>query len=662
MPSRFDASTKLAIHASQYRLLGLAGQGQFGQVYCAIHRQTGQLVALKNLEQRRFPTHQFLRELRFLLSLQHPNIVPCLAIEHTQTGRYLVMDYCEGGTLRHLMSDETHLRLACGLKLIADILTGLAHAHDRGIVHCDIKPENILLKIASKGWIAKISDFGVARLSQEHSGYKGGNTGSPAYMSPERFYGQYSQTSDLYSVGIMLFELLAGHRPFSGIPSALMNAHLNQSVVFPSSIPDALRPVIKVSLEKLSARRYETAQDMLSALHQAAMSINIDINTPLMVAEEPLIELRGVPMAYSFQSEDEQPLKTPAHCFGWSTISTDYPKTDYPKTDYPKTDYPKTASASNTPGSNEINTSHEDTSETATISDVLICYGGANSIGYACRSAGQWHSVQIPASVCDIVFCPQGCFVVASHAIYQLDRPDLGSDDEKLRLVHQFAHDCVITLEAQGKWAAVISDMRQVVPKSGFSTLSFHSLPGAQASVTLQSHPIRLKKSGLSSSLLQAIALDSCHVAVFSDIPLSRTRSSPSKTRANRQNLPIDAPYRLGTYVEVITRRGNYVSSLTLPILLGQVIPTKTPYRFLATDQYDVYSILQIDLKPFRVQRFAVPVIPKFIATAPWGYLVMNQQGHMVLLDQTGHEMNRIEGPANPTAIALMKSSELVLA
>ena len=123
---------------SRYRLLGLIGQGQFGRVYCAMHRQTGELVALKSLDHDRFPTHQFLRELRFLVTLQHPNIVACSAIEHLHGRRYLVMDYCEAGTLRDLMENYDRLSPALSIKLVCDILAGLEHAHAQVIVHCDI--------------------------------------------------------------------------------------------------------------------------------------------------------------------------------------------------------------------------------------------------------------------------------------------------------------------------------------------------------------------------------------------------------------------------------------------------------------------------------------------------------------------------------------------
>ena len=257
---------------SNYRLLGLVGQGQFGQVYGALHRKTGQLVALKNLNRNRLPTRRFLRELRFLLSLEHPHIANCCALEQTDTGRQLVLDYCEAGTLRSLIEQEAQLTLAEILTLTIEVLTALEHAHSAGIVHCDIKPENILLSLTPDGWMAKVSDFGIARLSQElKGGAYSGATGSPAYMAPERFYHQYAEASDLYAVGVVLYELLVGDRPFSGNHSQLMVAHLNHPVTLPSTLPQAVQSLLHKALEKLMARRFTSALEMrtaIAALHQ----------------------------------------------------------------------------------------------------------------------------------------------------------------------------------------------------------------------------------------------------------------------------------------------------------------------------------------------------------------------------------------------------------
>jgi len=264
--SRRSRTTK-SIHDS-YQVLGLAGQGQYGRVFCARPRRGGELVALKELPAERFPTPNLLRELRYLLTLNHPNITRCYALEHAREGRYLVLEYCEGGTLRELI-DQVERGLWLPVKqvlgFVDQILAGLDHAHRQGVIHCDVKPENILLKPTPQGWQLKLTDFGIARHPQPAPGEITA-TGSPAYMAPERFYGQFGPASDLYAVGIILVELLTGRRPFSGSPSQLMHAHLNQPFVCPEGIPAPLQELLEITLRKLPLRRFRTAAQMRSAL------------------------------------------------------------------------------------------------------------------------------------------------------------------------------------------------------------------------------------------------------------------------------------------------------------------------------------------------------------------------------------------------------------
>jgi serine/threonine-protein kinase len=269
------------------------GQGQFGQVYCAIHRQTGQLVALKNLHRERLTTHRFLRELRFLFSLEHPHITNCYALEQSETGRQLVLDYCEGGTLRDLMEQEVPFTLAEILTLITEVLSALEQAHNQDIIHCDIKPENILLSLTATGWQAKVSDFGIARLGQEVAEDA---MGSPAYMAPERFYHQYGVASDLYAVGIVLYELLVGDRPFMGNYNQLRVAHLNQAVHLPDTLPVAVRGLLQTALEKLMARRYPSAAAMQAAvvaLQQSLSATELQTTFPRPLAAIPPTPFAG---------------------------------------------------------------------------------------------------------------------------------------------------------------------------------------------------------------------------------------------------------------------------------------------------------------------------------------------------------------------------------
>uniref|UniRef100_A0A7C3ZPU8 Serine/threonine protein kinase n=1 Tax=Planktothricoides sp. SpSt-374 TaxID=2282167 RepID=A0A7C3ZPU8_9CYAN len=262
---------------SKYRILKLVGQGQFGRVFCAVERQTGQLVALKELTHRRLSTSKFLRELGTLLTLQHQNIVKAFALEQTPNARYLVMDYCAGGTLRDLLEQKNALNLGEALLLMRLVLAGLDTAHRQGIIHCDIKPENILLTLRNGSWWPELSDFGIARrlseLQQDQKVQGSGQgsieaVGAPAYTPPEGFYGIYSQAADIYAMGIVMFEMLLGHRPFSGVPQHLMWAHLNQRIEWPAHLPPQLQEILQKALAKLPGRRYSKAAQMAAAIAQ----------------------------------------------------------------------------------------------------------------------------------------------------------------------------------------------------------------------------------------------------------------------------------------------------------------------------------------------------------------------------------------------------------
>jgi len=270
----------------------LVGRGQFGKVYAAIERQIGTLVALKELDIKQLSTSNFLRELTFLVTLDHFNIVSCKALEHQHNKRYLVMDYCEGGTLRDLIENSDRLSLTQSLQLVIDVLDGLEYAHARGIIHRDIKPENILLKSSNRGYSAHIADFGIAQLSRETEA-QGilGNTGSPAYMAPEQFYGDYSYNCDLYGLGIILYELVVGERPFLGMPKDLLPAHLSKPAIIPSNLPLILQTAIARSLRKFPQYRFQSAAEMRQALELVLEVIETDTRseTPITVTSIPLL-------------------------------------------------------------------------------------------------------------------------------------------------------------------------------------------------------------------------------------------------------------------------------------------------------------------------------------------------------------------------------------
>jgi serine/threonine protein kinase len=279
-PSPSDSATQANASRSRsvkskYHILGFVGRGQYGRVLCAIHKLTGEMVALKEIDPQRFSTAKFLRELRFLVTLQHENVVSWQGYDHFTEGRYLVMDYCEGGNLRHLLNLQEQMSIEVSLQVMTDVLQGLAHAHTHGIIHCDLKPENILLELLSGGWRSRLSDFGIACMSHESSGKHDSMHGSPAYMAPERFYGEMTTASDVYAVGVVWFELLTGNRPFSGAPGDLIQAHRQQAVQFPATIPQALQVILSKALEKNPQQRFANAKEMLLAVQQLPLEAAI---------------------------------------------------------------------------------------------------------------------------------------------------------------------------------------------------------------------------------------------------------------------------------------------------------------------------------------------------------------------------------------------------
>lgn len=456
--------TRSAAKPSNYRILGLVGRGQFGRVYCALDRQSGGFVALKALDPAVLPTNQFLRELRFLVTLQHPNIVMCQAIEHLHGKRFLVMDYCEGGTLRQLMENHQRLHPALSVRLVCDVLAGLEHAHSQGVVHCDIKPENILLSLSAEGWTARISDFGISRLSQDISPEPANLTGSPAYMAPERFYGQYSHSTDLYAVGILLFELLVGYRPFSGLPAELMAAHLNQPVKIPAHIPTPIQNVILKSLEKLKARRFQSATQMREALLLAVQD--------RLEFQSEALAIAIVPKVHSSIVLREERSLYPIEHIGITDT-----------TPLPKYDRYLRRSMSIFLAQNQTLTTR------------------SYPMGFFDRRDGkELPTMTVSEPIRELVVRSQACFALTERSIYKLTE----QAPQLLTRLHQTSR---IAIAPNGRWMAVATLGSQMSAK----LLSFWTLP----------QPKLLQRPTLCESnlgeLIAIVALNSRHVALMSE-------------------------------------------------------------------------------------------------------------------------------------------------
>ena len=256
-----------------YRLIRLLGQGGFADVYLGEHVYLKTLAAIKLLQTRlaQDDLEVFLKEARTVSNLVHPHIVRVLEFGVEGTTPYLVMDYAPNGTLRQRHSKGIRLAPATIVPYIKQIASALQYAHDKKLIHRDVKPENMLLGQNNE---VLLSDFGIALVSQS-SRYQSTQevVGTLAYMAPEQFHGKPVAASDQYALGIVVYEWLTGGRPFHGSFAEIASQHvLAPPPLLREKIPEitpAIQEVVHRALAKEPQQRFLRVEAFANALEQA---------------------------------------------------------------------------------------------------------------------------------------------------------------------------------------------------------------------------------------------------------------------------------------------------------------------------------------------------------------------------------------------------------
>ncbi len=267
----------------KYEIRGTLGRGAMGIVYDGWDPQIDRQVAIKTVRLLDVgdadaveALARFKREAQAAGRLTHPNIVG--VYDYGQTSEmaggdiaYIVMEFVEGQSLKALLDAEERFPVGETVRVMEELLAGLQFSHARGVIHRDIKPANVMVTTDGR---VKIADFGIARIESSSMTQAGTVMGTPAYMSPEQFMGQaVDARTDVYSSGVLLYQMLTGERPFEGSLTAIMHKVLNTTPPRPSELsvvaPPALDPVVVRAMQRRPEDRFASAAEFAQALRRA---------------------------------------------------------------------------------------------------------------------------------------------------------------------------------------------------------------------------------------------------------------------------------------------------------------------------------------------------------------------------------------------------------
>jgi eukaryotic-like serine/threonine-protein kinase len=251
----------------KYKILSPLGSGGFGSVYLAEDTWIHKRVAIKVPHRQNLDFGELLKEPRLLASLSHPNIVAIITAEKQENLFFIVMEYVPGETLEHIIGTTGALELGRALDIACQICNAVDHAHRQGIIHRDLRPANVLV---SEAQVAKVADFGTSRFL-EIAAHGTTVIGSPPYMAPEQFHGKAVFASDLYSLGVTMYQMLTGVLPYdTPAPSEIEKLMTGELVSPPrlrnASIPKAISDIVMRAMAPDLTARYQRASELLDDL------------------------------------------------------------------------------------------------------------------------------------------------------------------------------------------------------------------------------------------------------------------------------------------------------------------------------------------------------------------------------------------------------------
>lgn len=262
----------------KYDLRQVLGKGAMGIVYEGFDPMIGRRLAIKTVRipdpddlEAQDALARFKREAQAAGRLTHPNIVAVFDYGETPEIAYIVMEFVDGTTLKQMLERNERFPLAEIIRIMRGLLAGLDYSHARNVVHRDIKPANVMLTASGE---VKIADFGIARIESSSLTQAGTMMGTPSYMSPEQFMSQtVDSRSDIYSAGVVLYQLLTGEKPFDGGLTAIMHKVLHTEPPPPSALsvtaPQAFDSVVQKAMAKLPSSRFTSAAEFAAAVQNA---------------------------------------------------------------------------------------------------------------------------------------------------------------------------------------------------------------------------------------------------------------------------------------------------------------------------------------------------------------------------------------------------------